>query len=121
MVGIGPDRDTGNSDRELEEEHLRITICLGFVEGASYIVEFRLELRTDENGQRQRRYGRSEDGLCWVWSCRRSWAGTRSLIRIHLDHGDAEGLAQHVGDGYAVHRASVSSSIPFRCLPFHFL
>jgi len=55
VVGIGPDRDTDDSDRESEEEHLRITIT-------SYIVEFRLELQTDENGERQRRYGNSTLG-----------------------------------------------------------
>ena len=70
MAGIGPDRDTDDSDHEFEEEHLRITICLGVVEGASYIVELRLELRTDEDGQTQRRVRKKagvlhwEDGLC---------------------------------------------------------
>jgi len=61
VAGIGPDRDADDSDRELEEEHLRLTICLGFVEGASYIIEFRPELRTDENGQGQRRFKRRRE------------------------------------------------------------
>ena len=49
-----------------------------------------------------------EDGLCWVWSCRRSRAGTRSSIRIHLDHGDAEGLAQQEAKLYANYVAKLS-------------